>query len=1009
MKLTTIIDSAELAERVAREAEPARHTLIDDPKKATVLVVEVGADRYLTRLRRALIANTKLDVVALVDHERDEEIPAEATDYLPVVAAEGALTRRLAFLASKRRSTRRRDLLAHAVESAGDVVEIASPNAILQYVNPAFTRLLGYSADEVLGRTPAQVMRSTGIHSREYFENIDRALQAGEVWTGMLVSAAKDGRLVHFEATVAPIFSSTGEITHHMAVKRDVTARLAAEASLRATNEELAQARDAALEANRVKSQFLANMSHELRTPLNAIIGYSEMLAEEAEDLDDSEAFIADLNKICTAGRHLLDLINNLLDLSKIETGKMELYLEEVVLGPLLDDTIETLRPLAQARGNKINLEIELDDTHVRADKMRLKQVVFNLLSNANKFSDGGVIDVILRRDADDTSFYNIVVRDQGIGMTEDEILRLFRPFVQADASTTRKFGGTGLGLVISQSFCQMMGGHISVESDKGKGATFTIRLPLESTTMLPISTGRPPSSGGKGSVVLVIDDDDTVHDLLRRTLSPAGFTVYSARGGDEGLRMVRDMLPDVVILDVVMPEMDGWSVLTSIKKDESLQDTPVIMLTFQEARATGLALGAADYLVKPVEPARVVRLARKYCGAMPARVLIVEDDPDARELLRRAVVSAGHVAHLAVDGEDGLTALGEKRPDMILLDLMMPRLDGFSFLEAIRSKAEHADIPVIVVTAKALTPDERARLDGAAQQIIAKGDSDGPRPSAKGAATDPRAVGRLIAIDEEPIKRGLPARVARWACFAARVRWQAIPTQTGQKAALAGHSLLSAEGADRPSAGRLSASIAGMGLAPLGARRRGAALVIAMSRQAKSQQNCLAGAIAGCGEAPARPRPLGASRRGATRRWHTSIAMSRQAKSQRNCLAGAIGCRWRSAGLAFARFGRGRRAATRLAHVNRDEPSGEEPTKLFGGGNSRVRRSAGSSSPPRGEPARSHPPFAHVNRDEPSGEEPTELFGGGNRLPLAERRPRLRPLRARAARSHAVGTRQSR
>jgi PAS domain S-box-containing protein len=693
---------------------------ITAPTQADLLIVDGESERFATRMRAAIADNPRLAVMALLAPTQLADLPGEIEELVvtPLVAGEVGARARLWARRQGARGTTTQRLLALAVEGAADVVEIADPQAVLSYVNPAFTELLGYSAEEAVGRTPAQLMRSS-MHSKEYFAEIDRTLRAGEVWKGLLISRAKDGRLVHFDATVSPILDRQGKCTHHLAVKRDITERLAAEARLHAANEELQQARDAALEASRVKGQFLANMSHELRTPLNAIIGYSELIAEEAEDLE-LPSLGADADKIRAAGRHLLGLINDILDISKIEAGKVELFVENVRVADLLAEVAATIAPLASERRNEIVVDDQLPIGVVRADLTRLKQILFNLVSNANKFTEMGKILVEARLDPADDGAYLFAVSDTGIGMTSEQIGRLFKPFVQADASTTRRYGGTGLGLTISQRFCELMGGYISVRSELGVGSTFTVRLPLSPGSELELSPDRAASFGRR---VLVIDDDPALHDLLLRTLEPAGFEVTCVRSGEAGLERARADRPDVVILDVVMPTMDGWSVLTALKKDPLTQTIPVVMLTFLKNCSAGLALGASDYLVKPVETSRLVQIVRSYCGALPATVLVVEDDVSTRELVRRVLTGAGHAVREARNGREGLELLERQRPDVILLDLMMPEVDGFTFLDRLRAREEHRDIPVVVVTAKLLDPDDRLRLAGAAHQIIRKGD----------------------------------------------------------------------------------------------------------------------------------------------------------------------------------------------------------------------------------------------------------------------------------------------
>jgi PAS domain S-box-containing protein len=479
MRVAVLSDDAQLRRQLVAEIEGSGFDVVDDPSSADVVVLDAPAEDVTTATGRLLSANLRLELVVVLPSERLAEVDNGVAELVVSPPSAGELSARLGMIARRqgRAGPQRKDILALAVEAAGDVVEITDSRAVMQYVNPAFCRTLGFAAEEAIGKTPAQMVRSDA-HDPAYFQNIDRTLSAGEVWKGLLVSSAKDGRAVHLETTIAPVRDATGTVTHHVAVKRDITARIHAEARLQAANEQLETARDAALDASKVKSQFLANMSHELRTPLNAIIGYSEMMIEEAED-DGDDAAIADLGKIRSAGRHLLGIINDLLDLSKIEAGRMQLNIESFDLRRALEAVVGTLEPLARDRRNSFRVDYRLAGTEVAADEARLRQVMMNLLSNANKFTEDGIIEVVARAEGND-GFYAIDVRDSGIGMPADVLERLFQPFMQADATTTRKYGGTGLGLTITKRFCEMMGGTVSAASEPGRGSTFTVLLPYE-------------------------------------------------------------------------------------------------------------------------------------------------------------------------------------------------------------------------------------------------------------------------------------------------------------------------------------------------------------------------------------------------------------------------------------------------------------------------------------------------------------------------------------------------
>ncbi len=461
---------------------------------------------------------------------------------------------------------------------------------------------------------------------------------------------------------------------------------------------------------------------------MNAIIGYSEMLMEEAQDMEQ-QGFIPDLQKINAAGKHLLALINDILDLSKIEAGKMELYLESFNVRDMIQDVAATMGPLITKNANRLIIDIAPEIGVMDADLTKVRQGLFNLLSNACKFTKAGTIELRVQFEPG-TSGERIQFRvtDSGIGMTPEQTSKIFEAFTQADTSTTRKYGGTGLGLTITRKFCEMMGGEITVASEPGKGTTFAICLPVKvaeqhAEAAVPRPAGASAAKPGAGGSVLVIDDDPAVRDLMRAFLTKEGYRVTAVSGGKEGLQRAKEMRPDVITLDVVMPGMDGWSVLSALKADPEIAEIPVIMVTMLDNEAIGYALGAADYLTKPINRELLVRVLRKYGQPRDRHpVLVVEDDGDTQYTLRNTLERDGWAVQSAENGRAALKLVASSLPNLVLLDLMMPEMDGFMFLEEFRRIPGAANIPVIVLTAKDLTAEDHRRLNGYVKKIVQKG-----------------------------------------------------------------------------------------------------------------------------------------------------------------------------------------------------------------------------------------------------------------------------------------------
>ncbi len=577
------------------------------------------------------------------------------------------------------------------------------------------------------GTTPRQMTASgwTVVHHPDHVERVERSLAAsfatGAAWEDTFPLRAADGSFRWFLSRALPIRAPAEDagaaesVIGWFATFTDITA-------LRDAERSQAQALEEAEAANRAKSLFLANMSHELRTPLSAIIGYAEMLVEEVEDGAGPDEVVRDIRKVETNARHLLGLINDVLDLSKVESGKMETFAEDFDVADMVREVAATAEGLVRKKDNRLELVLGGNVGSMHSDITRVRQVLLNLLSNAAKFTEGGLITLSATREPGGpggTDWMLFSVSDTGLGMSEEQMSRLFQRFEQADASTTRRFGGTGLGLSLTRAFGELLGGEVGVRSAPGAGSTFLVRIPAT----LPAAAAAPepaPAPAEGREVVLVIDDDATQRELMGRFLERTGYAARSAADGATGLAMARTLRPHVILLDVTMPGMDGWSVLGALKADPAVAGIPVVMVTFLEQRALASSLGAADYIMKPVDWNRLGLVMDRFRSA-EGDVLVVDDDADTRGRLRHALEKQGWSVAEAQDGRDALEHVARALPRVILLDLSMPVMDGFEFIERLRERPGCGTVPVVVLTSLSLTPEDRRRLRGA-NQVLSKG-----------------------------------------------------------------------------------------------------------------------------------------------------------------------------------------------------------------------------------------------------------------------------------------------
>ena len=517
------------------------------------------------------------------------------------------------------------------------------------------------------------------------------------------------------------------ELTNDLNVLIDSFA--ARQRALQSTVSEVRAMRDRSESASMAKSHFLANMSHELRTPLNAIIGYAMLLQEDAQDAGATEA-VSDLDRILRAARHLLMLINDILDLSKIEAGKDEVDYSPVNVRTLIEETMVAIGPRAATTDVRFEMVLPDEDVYMQTDNLKVRQCLVNLLSNAFKFTEHG--HVKLNVELKNSEFGPVVqfcVEDTGIGISPEKVEKLFDAFVQADTTTTQNFGGTGLGLTITRKLASLLGGKLTVESEKDRGSVFTLTIPQEPVrkakirNLKDLEASLPANDDSEDQrLALVIDDDASTVDLLSRWLKKQGYAVAAAYDGEAGLEVAHEHQPDVILLDIHMPRKNGWDVLDKLRKDEKLCEVPVIVVSVDDNRRRGLDSGASEFLMKPTTQENLVTVLDTFNTTTDGHILVVDDDEDAGNIIERAARQVGLEVSRAFDGVAGLEMARTHRPSAIVLDLTMPEKDGFSVLKELEMDPELRRIPVIVVSARTLNGEEFNQIAESGCDFHAKG-----------------------------------------------------------------------------------------------------------------------------------------------------------------------------------------------------------------------------------------------------------------------------------------------
>jgi signal transduction histidine kinase/DNA-binding response OmpR family regulator len=481
-------------------------------------------------------------------------------------------------------------------------------------------------------------------------------------------------------------------------------------------------AREVAEQANRMKSQFLANMSHELRTPLNSIINFTRILLVGTRGpVTDGQADY--LTRVRHSGEHLLGLINDILDLSKIEAGRMELFKETLAIGEVIHSVHSTALGLTKDKPIKLHYELAPDLPPIEADRTRVRQILLNLLSNAAKFTEEGQIIMRVERAGEQLL---LSVSDTGIGIPADQLTTIFEEFRQVESDSDRAYGGTGLGLAISRRFVELHGGKIWAESTLGAGSTFFFSLPLNAAAQpaAPLLVAPESALEQDGPTILVVDDDDAAVEIIGTYLRPDGYRVVSVTDSRQALAQARLLAPAAIILDVFMPHKDGWEVLTELKADAELAEVPVVLYTIADEQRLGYHLGASAYLLKPIDEQHLRQTLSQLVGPS-ATIVAIDDDPDALEITAQQLSQLGsHRVVRASNGIDGLARVRETQPDVIILDLMMPELDGFAVLDQLKADPQTAAIPVVVLTARELSAQEHSWLRGQVSALLAKGET---------------------------------------------------------------------------------------------------------------------------------------------------------------------------------------------------------------------------------------------------------------------------------------------
>ncbi|MCL4234333.1 MAG: response regulator, partial [Deltaproteobacteria bacterium] len=674
------------------------------------------ADFFTAKDREVLDNGVLVDISEEPIHTRAKGTRTLHTKKIPITDDQGVPTYLLGISEDITERNQAREELDQFFSLAIDMPCIADFRGYFRRLSPSWTTNLGWSADELMARPFLDLVHPDEVNATREAMSV---LAHGDGVVGFENRyLAKDGSVRWLS------WNSVGDTKRELifATARDVTRR-------READEQIRQAKEAAETANRTKSEFLANMSHELRTPLNAIIGFSQILANRTfGDLTEKQARY--LQGIEQSGWHLLQLINDILDLSKVEAGKMSLDLESAAIARIVESSLLIVREKAHSHGIRLDLRIDdaTRDLRLMVDERKIKQIMYNLLSNAVKFTpDGGMVSIDVERDHSDV---RIRVRDSGIGIQPADLERVWGAFEQIDGSRSREREGTGLGLALTRKLVELHGGRIDVTSPgRGAGTTFEFSIPIvESTMPMAKSPNRRRNArshrGDEPPLVLIVEDDPNARELLTQYITTGGYRVVGARDGEEALRLARELKPDAVTLDMMLPRIDGMGVLASLKADPATTDIPIVVVSVTEKNQLAFTLGVAEWFVKPVDEQRLLETLRRLCvanGRDTLRVLVTDDDPATVECLTALFTGEGYEVEGVNGGAQCLDSARRDPPDVIILDLMMPGMSGFDVVDRLQADPRMKDVPVVVYTAMTLSAEDRARLGRRVQAVTPK------------------------------------------------------------------------------------------------------------------------------------------------------------------------------------------------------------------------------------------------------------------------------------------------